>query len=340
MLSSTRTNAADGDDSTRRTRHSIASNDRNNQVNNTRAIDDTLIFGDTLDMDHDAYDGSILCLSLNINGLQSEKWKAKNDRLRTFLKNYNFDIMGFQETNLNWDKVEPKDQWDERTTGWWKGGHTSIKAFNKEDITSTIYQPGGCMIASVNSVKRKIIGCGVDTRRLGRWAWTRYQGKHELSVRVITAYRPGDHAGAHTVFSQQRSYFDNLDDTRHPRDSMLEELGEAIKSWQEEGDSIILLMDANENVSNDNMNDFFDELGMKEAILDRHHDQQDYQPTYHRGRDPIDGIFVSNHLDIEAAGYLPFGDSPSDHRGLWVKIKEDFFLDIQWKRWYHQRQDD
>ena len=28
-------------------------------------------------------------------------------------------------------------------------------------------------------------------------------------------------------------------------------------------------------------------------------------------------------VDIEAAGYLPFGDSPSDHRGLWVKIKEE-----------------
>ena len=81
-----------------------------------------MIFGDTLDMDHEASDGSVLCLSLNINGLQSEKWKAKNDRLRTFLKNYNFDIMGFQEINLNWDKIKPQDQWDERTMGWWKGG--------------------------------------------------------------------------------------------------------------------------------------------------------------------------------------------------------------------------
>ena len=58
-------------------------------------------------------DGSILCLSLNVNGLKLEKWKAKNDRLQQFLKMYNFDIMGLQETNLNWDYVQAKDQWDE-----------------------------------------------------------------------------------------------------------------------------------------------------------------------------------------------------------------------------------
>ena len=282
-----------------------------------------MIFGDSLDMNRDVYDGSVLCLSLNVNGLQSEQWKAKNDRLRNFLKNYNFDIMGFQETNLNWDQVQSKDQWEERTMGWWKGGNTSVKAFNKQDVIPTLHQPGGCMITSANSVKRKIMGCGADTRLLGRWAWTRYQGKHELSLRVITAYRPGTTAGAHTVFSQQRSYFDNLDDERHPRESMLQELCEAIKEWQEEGDRIILLMDANENVSNDHMTEIFDALGMKEVILDRHQESQDLQPTYHRGSEPIDGIFISNDIEVEAAGYLPFGESPSDHRGLWVKIKEE-----------------
>ena len=179
------------------------------------------------------------------------------------------------------------------------------------------------MLTSTQTVKRKIIGCGVDERKLGRWAWTRYQGKHELTVRVISAYRPGIQAGAHTVCSQQRSYFDNLDDSRQPRDIMLTELCEAIQKWQDEGDSIILLMDANEDVSNEDITAKFQILGMKEAILDRHKARQGLQPTYNRGRVPIDGIFVSDNIEVEAAGYLPFGESPSDHRGLWVQIKEE-----------------
>ena len=52
-----------------------------------------MIFGDSLDMNRDVYDGSVLCLSLNVNGLQSEQWKAKNDRLRKFLKRITTSIL-------------------------------------------------------------------------------------------------------------------------------------------------------------------------------------------------------------------------------------------------------
>ena len=147
-------------------------------------------------MNRDPYDDSLLCLSLNLNGLKHKQWKDKNKQLRKYLKNYEFDIMGFQEVNLNWGKVGPKDQWEERTMGWWKGGNTTVRAYNKEDVISTASQPGGCMVTSVNTAKRKVIGCGVDPRNLGRWAWTRYQGKHQFSLQVISAYRSGDNAGA------------------------------------------------------------------------------------------------------------------------------------------------
>ena len=284
--------------------------------------DNNYVYGDTLDLNRDANDGSILCLSLNVNGLKQNHWKAKNDRLRQFLKGYNFDIMGFQETNLNWDQVQPKDQWDERTMGWWEQGQTTIKAHNKQDIISSASQPGGCMITSTNSARRKIVECGVDFRNLGRWAWTRYKGKDQVSTRVISAYRPGTNAGAHTVHSQQRSYFDNIDDERTPRDIMLTELCEAIKAWQEEGDHIILLMDANEHVGNAHLTQVFEDIGLKEAILSQHQDEG-FQSTHQRGSDPIDGIFISANLNVEASGYLPFGEGSSDHRGLWIKVKEE-----------------
>ena len=126
------------------------------------------------------------------------------------------------------------------------------------------------MVTSVNSARRNIIGCGVDTRRLGRWAWTRYKGKDQISTRVISAYRPGTNAGAHTVHSQQRSYFDNRNDGRLPRDSMLSELCDEIQKWQNDGDNIILMMDANEHVGNERMTQMFGDIGLKEAILSKH----------------------------------------------------------------------
>ena len=128
------------------------------------------LYGDKLELNRDSYDDSILCLSLNLNGLKQSHWQAKNDKLNTFLKNYNFDIMGFQETNLNWDLIGTNDTWEERTIGWWKGGHTTVKAHNRQDVISSLHQPGGCMVTSVNSARRKVIECGVDQRGLGRWA--------------------------------------------------------------------------------------------------------------------------------------------------------------------------
>ena len=295
---------------------------RERQQATTPGIDATYMYGDTLALDRDVTDDSVLCLSLNVNGLQLERWKAKNDRLRTFIKNYEFDIMGFQEPNLNWNKIRPKDQWDERTLGWWKDGHNTCKAFNTQDVIQRPAQPGGCMVVSAHTARRKVIANGVDFRGLGRWAWTRYKGTQNKTLRVISAYRPGDNAGAHTVYSQQKSYFDELGDGRRPRNIMMEELGNEIRSWQEDGDSIIVMLDANDHVDH-SVGDTFHDLGLKEAIIDRHHDRYGYQPTHQRGRHPIDGIFISDHLQVEAAGYLPFGESPSDHRGLWVKFKEN-----------------
>ena len=224
--------------------------------------------------------------------------------------------MGFQETNINWDRLPSKHSWEERTIGWWKGGQTTIKAHNKKDIIQSLHQPGGCMVTSVNSARRKIIECGVDFRGLGRWAWTRYKGKSGITFRVISAYRPRTNAGAHTVFSQQRSYFDNINVGRQPKDIMIEELCDEIRKWQDLGDLIMLMTDVNEHVGNDFITNTFQAVGLKEAILDQHLEMHDPQPTYQRGSDPIDGIFISANIEIQSAGYLPFGDAPSDHRAI------------------------
>ena len=284
-------------------------------------IDEDYLYGDNLNLNRDVHDDSVLCLGLNVNGLQLRGWKAKNERIRNFIKNYEFDIMGLQEINLNWSQVPPKEQWDERSLGWWPDGNIASKAYNTQDVVQKATQPGGCMVVSTNMAKRKVIDTGCDPRGLGRWAWTRYRGTQQKTVRVVSAYRPPDNAGIHTVFSQQRSFFDVIGDARRPKDIMMDDLSEEIKRWQEDGDSIIVMIDANDHVGED-VGDFFSELGLKEAIIDKHYDEFEYQPTWNRGKHPIDGIFISDTLQVEAAGYLPFGESPSDHRALWVRFNE------------------
>ena len=108
---------------------------------------------------------------------------------------------------------------------------------------------------------------------------------------------------------------------------MLEELCTEIVIWESEKDRIILLIDVNEDVGNPYMTAQLGNIGLKEATLDRHNQSWDRQATYHRGQDPIDGIFVSANLQFQDSGYLPFSETPSDHRGIWVKVKEE---DVFW----------
>ena len=46
-------------------------------------------------------DNEIIVVSLNINSLQTESWRAKNDLVRDFILKSEVDIIALQEVNIN-----------------------------------------------------------------------------------------------------------------------------------------------------------------------------------------------------------------------------------------------
>ena len=86
---------------------------------------------------------------------------------------------------------------------------------------------------------------------LGRWSWQRFRGKHNVSLRVISAYRPCRSPGPNTVYSQHSRFFDATSDTPiQPRKQFFEDLSKEILKWKnEEHDQIVLMMDANTSTS-------------------------------------------------------------------------------------------
>lgn len=133
--------------------------------------------------------------------------------------------------------------------------------------------------------------------------------------------------GAHTVFSQQRSYFDSIGDDRHPRTIFREDILELINQCISDGDQVILLIDATDNMSDTSVTETaLFEAGLREVIIDKHWEQCGISPTHNRGKHPVDGIWVSDSINIEASGYLAMGDAPSDHCGLWIRVKNDILF--------------
>ncbi len=100
----------------------------------------------------------------------------------------------------------------------------------------------------------------------------------------------------------------------------------AIEKWKDEGDQIVLLIDADENVGQQNTSNTFAAVGLRESILEKYEELLGQYPTHQRGRKPIDRIFISETLHISSGGYLPFGEAPSGHRALWIEIDMNVYF--------------
>jgi hypothetical protein len=132
-------------------------------------------------------------------------------------------------------------------------------------------------------------------------------GQEKRVLRVITAYRPikTDTAKVYLVYQQHWAHFTKEKRQEDPRAAILLDLAEQIKVWTKEGDQVILMMDVNEDVPKPTIQSFLSELRMREVLHEKH--GASVAPRTHlRGSTPIDGIFVTESLDIIAGGYVAF----------------------------------
>jgi hypothetical protein len=116
-----------------------------------------------------------------------------------------------------------------RTRQWWECIQMSTAYFQKFNAESAS-QHGGVSLWSINKAAHRVATSGQDSTGLGRWAWTQYRARNNVSLRVVTAYRPvRSTTGAMSVWNQQKSYFDDKNDDRCPRVLFNLHLADAIR---------------------------------------------------------------------------------------------------------------
>jgi hypothetical protein len=229
-----------------------------------------------------------------------------------------------------WPRVHKELQFMERIYSWFNPLCTrALCAYNKNEVRKkrSIRQYGGTAeIARENAALRQV-DKGEDESSLGRWVWQKFMGKDQRVLRVITAYRPVTTAMAkvYLVYRQHWADFKALDEeyAMDPRDQILLDLTTLIQGWRDEGDHVVLMMDANEDVRSKHMKDFLCNLHMQEVLLEKH--GETVAPRTHiRGSVPIDGIFATESLDILRGGYAAFDEGVkakrADHRCLWIAV--------------------
>ena len=289
--------------------------------------DEEAAFGDKIT---NKGDGILRIGFQNFNGLTGKENDPADVSLHRWITSMEFDVFGVSEVNMYWPNVKQSLQFIERVHRWWNPRNTvALCAYNKNEkrIKRSIRQYGGTAQISRGNAALQHVNMGRDPTGLGRWVWQRYMGKEQRVLRVITCYRPlpAHSDKIYTPFRQQRAFLTaNMGRDIDPRDAVLEDLSIDITQWIEEGEHIILQMDANEDVREDKIKEWAEQMGLREAILERHGSTK-APKTHVRGRKPIDGIFVSRSLEIVAGGYTAFDDGVkakrADHRCLWIDIK-------------------
>ena len=264
-------------------------------------------------------DKTVRICMVNVNGIGSHARSAKSEDLRRFIVEQRVDVMGICELGVNWGRVHAAHTFWDRTKRWVDTRRVSV-AYNSRDILSRRAQPGGTATLVVDDVAHRYKGSGFDTTGLGRWSWIVITGKQQCVTRIVTAYCPVKSTkGLNTVYAQQLAYFKT-----DPVSKFWDDLATEVAQWHAAGEQIILMGDWNEPVNSDNLRRWCTVLGLKEGVSSKH--SGDPPPTYHRGRFAIDGIFVSTTLQIDRSGYLPFGELPGDHRGIWMDVSQSQIL--------------
>ena len=275
-------------------------------------------------MDDKKPDGVIRLLWENVNSLKviTDPNLARVRCIDEMRKRLQADVLAMCETNCAWGNA-PVDRQFNMLFGQGEE-RTSKAAYNRNDKFPPKSQYGGTALMAFGRLTGFFGGSGQDETNLGRWTWMLFKGEGK-NVRVISAYCPVKscrvrrrgadlHDRLGTVWEQHVRYFGDL--TVDPRKRFDKDLLEELTRWRDEGDELILMMDANQHIYDGKLGRALrSDLQLADAYF-RMYD--DHAPnSHHTGTNPIGGIFTSPGLNLEAVFIGRHGLGQGDHR-LWA----------------------
>jgi hypothetical protein len=263
-------------------------------------------------------DGSVRIGFNNINGMGTRKTDARNSELHGFISSGDYDIFGMTETNVNWKKNGEHIR--DITYGWFRRMGLCYEYYREYPCSSN-FQVGGVAQMAIGEITGRIIKYGGDETGQGRWTWQTFKGKKDRIVRIITAYRPvKNKINAGSAWNQQQFYADTHLLEGNPHERWLKDLLTEVIQWMQQGESIILLVDLNDNITSGKTARELRRVGLIERVTSFHRQVA----THQRGSTTIDGIFTTSELVPTDGGYV---QSMSDHLGLWLDFEMHAIFD-------------
>ena len=248
-------------------------------------------------------------------------WKPRNEKIiqaRRFVRRISADAYLGAETRANWARIPHNGSLTQLFNS-----NTELKAVaahNTHEEHGRAQEGGTCLVA-FDFLTSVICEMGTDSTGLGRWCWAKLQGKDNHVTRLISAYQPvrSGKSQLRSVYRQQRRYFREKGIQACPRALFRRDLLACLKEWRNQGDRLILMMDANENLANGPLSNALKaDLDMRDLVETR--TGKGGPATWFRGRHQIDGAFATSDIDCTGARFLPFWYGIGDHRAVVIDI--------------------
>ena len=178
----------------------------------------------------------------NIDGFNLTPYNnPKANSLKSWLRSIDADFFAGNEAKINWKLMPPSGRLPEifRT----ENALRTVAAYNtNENIERRQY--GGTFQLTFGELASRVVDTGVDDSGLGRFAWTKFQGRNGHVARLVSVYVPcytARSGGELTVMNQQRRYFEDRGILTCPRVILLQDLRTVLQEWREHGERLISL---------------------------------------------------------------------------------------------------
>ncbi len=157
---------------------------------------------------------------------------------------------------------------------------------------------------------------GKDKTGLGRWSVMMLRG-NGVRTRVVCGYNPcyNENQYSSTTYQQHRRYFiTQRSDLTCPRKKFREDLVAQLPRWRNDGDRLIVCLDANEHIYKKPIRKALTDIeGLAMKIVVGDFTGTPIGSTYFCGSKPIDGVWVTSNITVSNVAIIPAGYGIGDH---------------------------
>ena len=143
------------------------------------------------------------------------------------------DFFAGNESKINWARMPKAGRLPEMFRS--ENDLRTVAAYNSNELFA-LRQFGGTFQLTMGQLASRVAEKGVDTRNLGRWAWTQLKGRHGCSTHIISVYVPCLSVGEETIYKQHWRHLQSQNIMECPRQVLLRDLRQQLLAWRSAGD--------------------------------------------------------------------------------------------------------